>query len=144
MNIPAFPARTLFAAFCLSPSSRPSPPGPTRHTGNSVAAREERKTVYLDSGDGKAISAAIASLPEGGGVVVLGPTLFPVSEAIVIDRDGVELRGMGHEDDPASHRRGQQLRHRHRQHRDSGRTRIVRGIAVGHLVIDGNRARTAV
>jgi parallel beta-helix repeat protein len=138
MNIPAFPDRTLFAAFCLSAVLAPLSAWSGQAPGNSVAAREERKTVYLDSGDGKAISAAIASLPEGGGFVVLGPTLFPVSEAIVIDRDGVELRGMGHETI---------LRLTDGANSSViviGSTatpvaRIVRGIAVGHLVIDGNR-----
>lgn len=103
-----------------------------------VAAAGNRPAVYLDSGDGRAINAAIASLPEGGGVVVLGPALFPVSESIVIDRDGVELRGMGRETT---------LRLVDGANRSVvvvGGTatpvaRIVRDIAVGHLAIDGNR-----
>jgi parallel beta-helix repeat protein len=105
---------------------------------SSPAPASDRPTVYLDQGDGHAINAAIRSLPEGGGVIVLGPALFPVSEAIVIDRDGVELRGIGRETilrltdganasvivvgstaTPVS--------------------RIVRNIRVGHLSIDGNR-----
>ena len=61
------------------------------------APATERPTVYLEQGDGLTINAAIRQLPEGGGVIVLGPNLFPVSEAIVIDRDGVELRGIGRE-----------------------------------------------
>jgi parallel beta-helix repeat protein len=53
--------------------------------------------VFLSEGDGAAISAAITSLPAHGGVVELGPGLFHVSEPIVIERDGVELRGAGEE-----------------------------------------------
>lgn len=128
----AHPASFLAAALvtlCVQSSEVPD---------SGVAARKERKTVHLDSGDGKSIAGAIASLPEGGGVVVLGPTLFPVSEAIVIDRDGVELRGMGRETilrltDGANSSViviGSSA---------TPVTRIVRGIAVGHLVIDGNR-----
>ena len=58
---------------------------------------KERTTVYLASGDDTAIRSAIQALPPEGGTVVLGPNLFPVSKAIVIDRDGVELRGIGTE-----------------------------------------------
>lgn len=98
----------------------------------------DRPTVHLDQGDGHAINAAIRGLPEGGGVVVLGPTLFPVSEAIVIDRDGVELRGIGRETI---------LRLTDGANSSVivvGSTatpvpRIVRNISVSHLSIDGNR-----
>lgn len=52
-----------------------------------------RVTVYLPTGDDNAIRSAIKSLPAEGGIIVLGPALFPVSQPIVIDKDGVELRG---------------------------------------------------
>lgn len=55
----------------------------------------ETSTIYLASGDDLAINAAIRALPAGGGRVVLGPTFFPISAAIVIDRDNVELHGLG-------------------------------------------------
>lgn len=103
------------------------------------AFAEERATVYIDSGDDETINAAIAGLPAAGGTVVLGPTLFPVGKPIVIDRDGVELRGIGRETilrladgancpvvvvgstaTPVA--------------------RIVRDVVVAHLAIDGNRA----
>ena len=98
----------------------------------------ERPTVHLESGDGHAIQAAIAALPAAGGVIVLGPTLFPVSKAIVIDRDGVELRGLGRETI---------LRLTDGANSsvvvigsiETPVARIVRNIAVGHLTIDGNR-----
>jgi parallel beta-helix repeat protein len=98
----------------------------------------ERTTIYLDQGDGLTINAAIRNLPEGGGVIVLGPNLFPVSESIVIDRDGVELRGIGSETI---------LRLTDGANCSVivvGSTatpvaRIVRNISVSHLSIDGNR-----
>jgi parallel beta-helix repeat protein len=98
----------------------------------------DRPTLYLDQGDGHAVNAAIRSLPESGGVIVLGPALFPVSEAIVIDRDGVELRGTGRETilrltDSANSSVvviGSTA---------TPVSRIVRNISISHLSIDGNR-----
>lgn len=95
-------------------------------------------TVYIDSGDEKTINAAIAGLPDAGGTIVLGPTLFPIAKPIVIDRDGVELRGIGRETvlrlvDGANCSVvvvGSLSTPVHR---------IVRNVRVGHLVIDGNR-----
>jgi hypothetical protein len=138
MNPFAFSVRTVFAACLLCSLLLPVPVRSGETPAEGVASREQQTTVYLDSGDGRAIVAAIASLPEGGGVVVLGPTLFPVSEAIVIDRDGVELRGMGRETI---------LRLTDGANSSViviGSTatpvaRIVRNVTVGHLVIDGNR-----
>lgn len=43
----------------------------------------------------KGIAAAIAALPEAGGVVELGKGTFTLTQPIIIDRDGVELRGQG-------------------------------------------------
>jgi len=138
MNLPAFAVLNRFTVCCFSAALVAFFVRSVEGSGNGVADREDRKTVYLDRGDGRAIQGAIAALPEGGGVVVLGPTLFPVSEAIVIDRDGVELRGMGRETI---------LRLTDGANSSViviGSTatpvaRIVRNIAVGHLVIDGNR-----
>lgn len=95
-------------------------------------------TVYLASGDDIDINAAIRELPAAGGRVVLGPTLFSVSAAIVIDRDNVELHGIsgattlrltdsanssviviGSTETPVA--------------------RVVKNIVVRNLVIDGNR-----
>ena len=97
-----------------------------------------RPIVHLESGDGESIQTAIAGLPDGGGVIVLGPTLFPVSRAIVIDRDGVELLGLGRETI---------LRLTDGANSSviiigsitTPVARIVRNISVGHLSIDGNR-----
>jgi len=98
----------------------------------------EESTIYLASGDDIAINAAIRELPASGGRVILGPTLFPVSAAIVIDRDNVELHGIstattlrltdsancsviviGSTETPVA--------------------RIVKNVVVRNLVIDGNR-----
>lgn len=111
-------------------------------TGQDTAAPApgvERPTIYMDQGDGKTINDAIRQLPEEGGVVVLGPTLFPVSQAIVIDRDGIELRGIGRETI---------LRLTNGANSSvivigsiaTPVERIVRNIRVGHLSIDGNRS----
>lgn len=64
---------------------------------SSIPASKIMANVFLSEGDGTAINAAIASLPADGGVIELGPGLFHVSEPIVIERDGVELRGAGEE-----------------------------------------------
>ena len=52
-----------------------------------------RPSVYLAQGDGAAIVNAILSLPAEGGSVVLGGSEFLIQRPIVIDRDGIELRG---------------------------------------------------
>jgi len=55
----------------------------------------QRPVVLLDGGDDVAIMAAIGKLPSGGGVVDLGLGTFTINHPIVIDRDGIELRGQG-------------------------------------------------
>ncbi|MBX7211128.1 MAG: right-handed parallel beta-helix repeat-containing protein [Verrucomicrobiaceae bacterium] len=80
----------------------------------------------------------IRSLPESGGSVVLGESVFEVRQPIVIDRDGIELRGTGKEtvlrlaDDANC------------SVVILGSTTtpvpgIVKDVAVRHLTIDGNR-----
>ncbi len=138
MNLSTRFTRTLFTALCLCGGLQAPYLRSEEALPGAATARDGRSIVYLDAGDGRAINAAIASLPKGGGIVVLGPTLFPVSEAIVMDRDGVELRGMGRETT---------LRLTDGANSSViviGGTatpvpRIVRHITVGHLVIDGNR-----
>ncbi|MBM3863862.1 MAG: right-handed parallel beta-helix repeat-containing protein [Verrucomicrobia bacterium] len=106
---------------------------------SAAASRESRTTVYLDSGDGAAINEAIRTLPPAGGVVILGPSLFPIAEAVVIDRDGIELRGTAKQT---------LLKLAERVNcpvivvgsTATPPARIVRNITVGHLVIDGSRA----
>jgi parallel beta-helix repeat protein len=98
----------------------------------------ETTTVYLASGDDIAINAAIRDLPAVGGRVVLGPTLFPVSAAIVIDRDNVELHGIG---------TATTLRLTDSANcsvivigsTETPVARIVKNVVVRNLVIDGNR-----
>ncbi|PAW60715.1 MAG: hypothetical protein B9S36_07670 [Verrucomicrobiia bacterium Tous-C2TDCM] len=131
---PRFSLTILVPFLCLFARS----PTVTGQDSAAPAPAAERPTVYIDQGDGKAISEAIHDLPEGGGVVVLGPTLFPVSQAIVIDRDGIELRGIGRETilrltDGANSSVivvGSTV---------TPVERVVRNIRVGHLSIDGNR-----
>jgi Right handed beta helix region len=54
---------------------------------------EGKATVHVAGGDERNINAAIAALPAAGGVVTLGPGVFPLNRPVVIDRDGIELRG---------------------------------------------------
>ena len=60
-------------------------------------AESARPAVYLPHGDGAAICRAIASLPPEGGSVVLGKSEFSIRQPIILDRDGIELRGTGAE-----------------------------------------------
>lgn len=141
---PSFLQITPSRFYPIDVSLRPALPGVRRVlmllflvflSGGVVMGKE---TLYLASGDGRDIVAALQSLPEEGGAVVLGPVLFPVSEAIVIDRDGVELRGISEE-----------TTLRLTDHANCsviviGTTntpvdQIVKGISVRNLVIDGNR-----
>jgi hypothetical protein len=86
------------------------------------------------------IQAALAALPENGGVITLGAGTFTVTKPIVIDRDGVELRGQGPDTllllAPRANcpvivigRLG------------TPPDRIVRRIVVKNLAIDGNRTQ---
>ena len=60
--------------------------------GRSVAG------VLIEATAGEqAIHAALAALPPEGGVVELGPGTFTITRPIILDRDGVELRGQGRE-----------------------------------------------
>ncbi len=54
--------------------------------------------MQVDAAAGEqAIHAALAALPPDGGVVELGPGTFIITRPIILDRDGVELRGQGRE-----------------------------------------------
>ncbi len=102
------------------------------------AIETSRVTVYLPTGDDTAIRAAISGLPAEGGIIVLGPALFPVSKPIVIDRDGVELRGT------TSDTILRLTDHANCSVIVIGSTetpipKIVRNVIVRNLVIDGNR-----
>jgi len=85
-----------------------------------------------------AIAAAIAELPATGGVVELGKGAFAITRPIVIERDGVALRGQGS---------GTLLRlaaHANCPVIVIGRLatppdRLVRKVRVSNLAIDGNR-----
>jgi hypothetical protein len=59
------------------------------------AVSAQRTTVIVAAGDEQTITAAIATLPAGGGIVELGAGTFSIKQPIIIDRDGVELRGQG-------------------------------------------------
>ena len=92
----------------------------------------------MAAGDDQAITAAINSLPDGGGIVALGTGTFSIRHPIIIDHDGVELRGQG---------AGTLLVLAAQANCPvviigSARTpthRIVRQVIVRELVIDGNR-----
>lgn len=86
------------------------------------------------------IHAALEALPEAGGVVELDAGIFTVTRTIVIDRDGVELRGQG----PATVLLLAPRANCPVLVIGSLRTpveRVVRRITVKNLVIDGNRAQ---
>ena len=101
-------------------------------------ADSSRPAVFLEHGDGSSILQALNGLPPEGGSVVLGKAEFLVSKPIVIDRDGVELRGTGPETvlKLASEANCSVV--------IIGSTstpvhRIVRDVSVRNLTIDGNR-----
>ena len=101
-----------------------------------------RPSVYLAQGDGAAISQAILSLPPEGGSVVLGGFRFLVRQPIVIDRDGVELRGTG----PMTTLKLADDANCSVVIVGSVSTpipRIVKDVSVRHLTIDGNREAQA-
>jgi len=108
-----------------------------------AATDQARPVVHLAAGDDRAISAAIASLPESGGVVELGAGSFLINQPIVIDRDGIELRGRGPDTLLFLAARancpvvvvGSSSTPTHR---------MVRHISVRELVIDGNREEQTV
>lgn len=89
------------------------------------------------AGGEQAIRAALAALPEGG-VIELGAGTFTITKPIVLDRDGIELRGQG----PAT-----KLVLAARANcpvivigREGTRPdRLVHRVAVTRLFIDGNR-----
>jgi len=96
--------------------------------------------VQVDAAAGEqAIQAALAALPPEGGVVELGPGTFTITRPIILDRDGVELRGQG---------RATLLQLVARANCpvvligsiQTPVERVVRRITVRQLAIDGNRA----
>jgi len=56
---------------------------------------KQRPVLAVAAGDDQTITDALASLPESGGIVELGAGTFSIKNPIIIDRDGVELRGKG-------------------------------------------------
>ena len=105
-------------------------------------ATTSRPAVFLERGDGRTISDAITGLPPEGGSIVLGKAEFLVSRPIVIDRDGIELRGTGPDTilKLAAEANCSVL--------IVGSTltpvpRIVKDVSVRNLLIDGNREAQA-
>ena len=102
------------------------------------AVAEQRPIVTVANGDDLAITAAINSLPDGGGIVALGTGTFSIKHPIIIDRDGIELRGQG---------AGTLLVLATQANcpvviigsASTPTQRIVRQVTVRELVIDGNR-----
>ncbi len=105
-----------------------------------VAATDLRPTVRLTGGDDQTITAAIASLPVDGGIVELGRGTYQIKQPIIIDRDGIELRGKGPETILLLAAKancpvlviGSSSTPTHR---------LVRSIVVRDLLIDGNRTQ---
>lgn len=95
----------------------------------------------VDPAEGEqGIAAALAAMPAGGGVVELGAGTFTITTPLILDRDGVELRGQGaatilvlgdHANCPVVIIGSP----------ETPPARLVRRITVRNLLIDGNRAR---
>lgn len=125
---PSLPARGLFFGWLFVWCA-----GLVLLPGRSVAG------VQIDAAAGEqAIHAAFAALPPEGGVVELGPGTFTITRPIILDRDGVELRGQGRETllQLAAHANCPVMLV------GSIHTpveRVVRRITVRQLAIDGNR-----
>jgi parallel beta-helix repeat protein len=100
---------------------------------------EGTRILVLPAEGEQAIHAALATLPAGGGVVELGAGDFVITRPIVLDRDNVELRGQGE---------ATRLQLAARANCpvviigsvETPVARVVRGIAVRQLLVDGNRA----
>lgn len=130
MRHPVLPQRwflRLAALLLLLPVASPN-----------LVAERSRILVLPSEGEG-AIHAALAALPAGGGVVELGAGVFTITRPVIIDRDSVELRGQGE---------STRLHLAARANcpvvvlgsAETPTARIVRGVAVRQLAIDGNRA----
>lgn len=100
----------------------------------------ERTRILVLPAEGEdAIHAAIAALPPGGGVVELGAGVFTITRPVVLDRDSLELRGQG---------ASTLLQLAARANcpvviigsAETPVARVVRGVAVRQLLVDGNRA----
>lgn len=103
-----------------------------------IVIENGKATIYLPSGDGEAINGAIRDLPEEGGTVILGPVFFPVSEAVVIDRDNIEIRGIS-EATTLRLTDGANCSVIVVGSTDTPVARIVRNVLIQNIVIDGNR-----
>jgi hypothetical protein len=82
------------------PRGRPGTPGTAGVVGaqgvaGATGAAGRDAGTIVDGGGCAAIQAAIDALPAGGGAVLVRPGLYVCGAPIVIDRDGVELRGSG-------------------------------------------------
>ncbi|WP_164976223.1 right-handed parallel beta-helix repeat-containing protein [Oleiharenicola lentus] len=104
-----------------------------------VTATERARRLVMAAEGEPAVHAALAALPPEGGIVELGAGTFRITHPIILDRDGVELRGQGVETKlvlgPKANcpvviigREGTRP------------DRLVRRVTVRLLFIDGNRA----
>lgn len=104
------------------------------------ASATERVRVLVMAAEGeKAIQAALAALPADGGIVELGAGTFTLTRPIMLDRDGLELRGQGAETRLLLAARANcpmVIIGREGTRPD----RLVRRVTVRGLFIDGNRA----
>ena len=102
------------------------------------AGAVSRPTVQVNAGDDQAITAALAALPATGGIVQLGAGTFAIRHPVIIDRDGIELRGQGTATilTLAAHANCPVLV---LGSASTPTLRLVRQIVVQNLLIDGNR-----
>ncbi len=62
---------------------------------SAIGGLPPKPEVRITAGDEAAINRALASLPSGGGRVLLDAGIFEIRGPVVIDRDDAELRGRG-------------------------------------------------
>lgn len=105
-----------------------------------VSSAAERVRVLVMAAEGEqAIQTALAALPAEGGVVELGAGTFTLTRPIMLDRDGLELRGQGAETRLVLAGRANcpmVVIGREGTRPD----RLVRRVTVRRLFMDGNRA----
>lgn len=120
-----------FAALALTGLAAPAP--------LLTAAETSRPVVRIPAGDDQLISAAIDSLAASGGIVELEEGIYTIRNPIIIEHDGIELRGQGIKTElnlaPKANCPVLVI-----GSRQTPTHRIVRGIVVKDLLIDGNRA----
>ncbi len=104
----------------------------------SPAASESCVEIRVSGGGGEAIAKALAALPARGGRIFLEAGTYVVERPLVLDRDHVELSGAG-EGTVLVLGDGAECPLVVIGPLETPPERKVRGIALRHLVLDGNR-----